>query len=178
MNLELIGVKIDKKAQGTESPKINVVDEEEYFLDEESIDNLVDNFDDGDDEDYSPQSETRVTRRTSKFDEQKPKATYEAETTYKDSDASINSSGSIYKPTKNRIQQEDIGSEMKRKRLSSPMNPTHSIPATKATVGSQQVGTLATNPPFDRDFLLSMFKDFAADIDKKIAAIDKKCEIG
>jgi hypothetical protein len=88
-----------KKAQGTESPKINVVDEEEYFLEEESIDNSVDNFDDGNDEDYSPKSETRLTRSSSKIDEQKPKATYEAETTYKDSDVSINSSGSIYIPT-------------------------------------------------------------------------------
>jgi hypothetical protein len=89
-----------KKAQGTDSPKINVVAEKEYFFEEETIDNLVDNFDDVDDDDSSPQSVTRVTRSSSKFREQKPKATYEAETKYKDSDVSIDSSGSIYKPTK------------------------------------------------------------------------------
>jgi hypothetical protein len=31
-----------------------------------------------------------------------------------------------------------------------------------------------SNPPIDKVFFVSMFKDFAADIDKKIAAIDKK----
>jgi hypothetical protein len=41
-------------------------------------------------------------------------------------------------------------------------------------VGSQQVVTSPTNPPFDKDFFVSMFKHFATDIDKKIAAIDKK----
>ncbi len=40
-----------KKAQGIESPKINVTVEEEYFLDEESIDNSADNLDDVYDED-------------------------------------------------------------------------------------------------------------------------------
>ncbi len=70
------------------------------FLDEESIDNLADNLDDVDDEDCTPQSETRVTRSSLKSSEQKPKATYKAEAKYKDSDVSIDSSGSIYKPTK------------------------------------------------------------------------------
>jgi hypothetical protein len=64
-----------KKAQGIESPKINVTAEEEYFLEEDSIENLADNLDDVDDEGYSPQSETRVTRSSLKSGEQKPKAT-------------------------------------------------------------------------------------------------------
>ncbi len=38
----------------------------------------------------------------------------------------------------------------------------------------KKVVTSPTNPPIDRDFFVSMFKDFAADLDKKIAAIDKK----
>ncbi len=66
-------------------------------MDKESIDNLVDNLDDVDDEDYTPQSESRVTRSSLKSGEQKPKATYEAAAK---SDVSIDSSGSIYKPTK------------------------------------------------------------------------------
>jgi hypothetical protein len=63
---------------------------------------------------------------------------------------------------------------MKKKRLLSPIHPTHSITETTAAVESQKVVTLPTNPPFDKDFFVSMFKHFAADIDKKIAAIDKK----
>jgi hypothetical protein len=47
------------------------------------------------------------------------RATYEAAAK---SDVSIDSSESICKPTKRRIQKEDIGSEMKKKRLSSPMH--------------------------------------------------------
>jgi hypothetical protein len=105
----------------------------------------VDNLDDVYDEDYTPQSETRVTRSSLKSGEQKPKATYEAEAKYKDSDVSIDSSGSIYKPTKKRIQQDDIESEMKRKRLSSPMHPSHSIPETTLAVGSQKMITSPTN---------------------------------
>ncbi len=51
-----------EKVLGTESPKIYVTGEEDYFFDEESVDNSADNFDDVDDEDYTPKSETRVTR--------------------------------------------------------------------------------------------------------------------
>jgi hypothetical protein len=54
------------------------------------------------------------------------------------------------------------------------MHPSHSIPETTLVVGSQQVVTSPTNPPFDKDFFVSMFKHFAADIYKKIAAIDKE----
>jgi hypothetical protein len=55
---------------------------------------------------------------------------------------------------------------MKKKRLLSPIHPTHSITETTAMVESQKVVTLPTNPPFDKDLFVSMFKHFAADIDK------------
>ena len=54
------------------------------------------------------------------------------------------------------------------------MHPSHSIPETTLAVGSQKMVTSPTNPTFDKDFFVSMFKHFAADIDKKNAAIDKK----
>jgi hypothetical protein len=47
------------------------------------------------------QSETRVTRSSSKFGDQKLHSKYTAEKESKALDASIHSSGSIYKPTKN-----------------------------------------------------------------------------
>ncbi len=45
--------------KGNESPKINVIEEEDYSYDEESIINLAEKIEDDYDEDYTPQPETR-----------------------------------------------------------------------------------------------------------------------
>ncbi len=54
-----------------------------------------------------------------------------------------------------------------KKALITNASSSSSIRETTLAVGSQQVVTSPSNPPFDKDFFVSMFKHFAADIDKK-----------
>jgi hypothetical protein len=72
------------------------------------------------------------------------------------------------------INEEETGSDTKKKKLTSPMHPTHSIPSIKTTKVSQRVLTSPINPPFDWDFIVDMFTSFAENIDKRIEDIIEK----
>jgi hypothetical protein len=109
----------------------------------------------GDNEEYTPQSETRRSRSSSKLTDQKLQARYVAEYETKDSDISIYSSGSITKGKIKRINEEEFDIMAKRNKVTSIVHPTHSISVTKAATVPQTVVTSPANPPppFDRSFI-------------------------
>ncbi len=110
------------------------------------MEELVQTFGD-DDEDYTPQSECRRTRSSSKLNDQKSEASYAAVAETKDLDISIYSSGSLTKDKRKRINRDKLEKEAKRKKVTSPIHPTSSISATKVTVAPQMVMTSPHPPP-------------------------------
>jgi hypothetical protein len=120
--------------------------EEEYSYDEESYKLSVETVGD-DDEDYTPQLESRRTRSSLKLSDQKPQARYAAVAESRDSGISIYSSGSVAKGKRKGVSMEDLEKMEKRKKVTSPTHPTSSISATKVAVAPQTVLTTPIPPP-------------------------------
>jgi hypothetical protein len=72
------------------------------------------------------------------------------------------------------INEEETGSVKKKKRLTFPMHPTHSIPSIKTTKVTQRALTSPTNPSLDWDFIVDIFTSFAENIEKRIEDIIEK----
>jgi hypothetical protein len=163
----------NKKPKSSKTPKYEVK-KEEYSVDEESYELSVETVGD-DDEDYTPQSESRKTRSTLKLSDQKTQAKYAAAAESRDSNFSVYSSGSVARGKRKEVYMEDLVKSEKRKKNISPMHLTSSISATKVAVAPQTILPTPTNPtPIDKDFLMDMFATYKNTMNKKIEDIIEK----
>jgi hypothetical protein len=167
--------KIGKSIKYEEKEEVYSVDEESYELSVQS--------DSNDDEDYTPQSDSRKTRSTLRLSDQKPQAKYAATAESRHSDFSASSYGSVARAKRKEIYMDDLVKSEKRKKISSPMHPTSSISASKVAVDPQTVLDTQNVPTaIDKDLLMGMFATYANTMNKKfeeilenkLAKMDKK----